>query len=471
MPRGRKPAPKPPIEKPILLPYQADFLSFCDKNRYVIVRKARQTGLSMAAALVAVRGRLSKASDLYYVSRTENTASQFANSCKMWGEIVNKTAQQANRPPMVDLANSSQSTIRFFPHAEAPRGNQIRVMPGGTDVLRGLPGDVIWDEAAYAEDGQGFYDSTFPTTQWGHSFIIISTVGVTGQFYENEWAKPDSVFAKWFCPMSRAVEEGLADLMPGPHLVVPRGTERNKQFIANIKRGMSDDMYAQEYDCIQRGLGGLITGQDYDKQALFDVCDTMQEFVQQRGAARLPIGELFAGIDLAFTGDLASIWILERCWDGAADTPDEYRDCYRTVVAGAWRHLSPRALNSVLSTFLLHPNISKCVVDQGGPGYVLALDLQQKFGDMVECLAVTNAIKAEAYERVKWFLQVDRLGLPKDRADIREEFLSVMRKTTPKGSITYEGRTGSSHGDKFASSAYALFGATHDFESLEMEAK
>lgn len=450
---------------PILLPYQQDFVKTCHENRYVIVRKARQTGLSLAAALVACMSRLVKGSDCYYVSRTEKTASQFSKYCKTWAEVLNRTALSNKVPAPVNLSGSSESQIRFNPHKNAPRGTSIHVMPGGPDVVRGLPGDVIFDEAAYAEDAEAFYNATWPTVQWGHSFIVISTVGAPGSWFENECSRAEagkSPFKLWYCPISRAIEQGLADLLPGPHLKLPKGPERNAALVKSLKEGMSDDLYAQEYECIPRGLGGLITMDDYDKQALFEVAKHTRELPRH-------VGELFVGIDLAFTGDETSIWINEKVYDESAS--EEYRDCYRPVVHNSWKGLPPRAIASILGEYLEHPNISKVVVDQGGPGYVLALDLQRKFGDIVEPLAVTNAIKAEAYERVKWFLQSDRLGLPKDRPDIRKEFLAVMRKTTPKGSITYEGRTAEGHGDKFASCAYALFAATHDFESILLDAK
>jgi phage FluMu gp28-like protein len=452
-------------KREILLPYQKQFLKLCDNHRCVIVRKGRQSGFTMVAALWAVRQRLKKTtSNCYYVSRTERTAKQFARYVKLWCEVLNISSQEQ----LINLKDSSQSVINF------PAGNYIQVMPSGPDVCRGLPGDVIMDEAAYHDHAQEFYDSTFPTIQAGHQFIVISTVGLPGTWYEDEWDRAEhkqSVFEPFKITMDEAVDQGLADYQPGPHQKHPKGPERNKAFLDFIKRGMSQEAYDAEYNCIQRGLGSLISMQEYDKQALVEVFDSMVEFDEARRQAKQPIRELFACIDPAFSHDLAAIWILERHYDPSPDVPDEYRDVYVTVVVNAWHKVAPRALHQIVKQYLHHECLVKCLVDQGGPGYQLAHDLEQEFGQIVEPLVITNPVKQEAYERLKYFLQTDRLALPKDRPDIRQEFLSVARKMTPGGAVSYEGRIQENHADRFAACAFCLHAAESEKAMVGISSK
>ena len=311
---------------------------------------------------------------------------------------------------------------------------------------------------------QDFFDASWPTTQAGHSYHIISTVGLPGSFYENEWEKAltgTSAFTPFQITMNDAVEQGLANYQKGDHQKIPEGPERNKAFVDFIKRGMSKEAFDSEYNCIQRGLGGLISLEEYRKQAFCEIYDDIWEVDRKRKEAKNPLRELYACIDPAFNHDLAAIWILEKCYDNTPDIPEEYRDIYQTVCVQAWEKISPRALHQAVKQYISHPNMIKVLIDQGRPGYQLSRDLQEDYPSIVEPLVVTNAIKQEAYERVKYFLQVDRLGLPKDRDDIEKEFLSINRKITPSGAVTYEGRVGKSHGDRFMACAFAFHAAEH----------
>ena len=128
--------------KPILLPYQKAYLRLCDEHRCVIVRKGRQSGFTLTESLWAVRQRLKKKTNYYYVSRTERTAKQFLRYSKLWAEIFNIAVQEE----VINLrTDATQTTLTF------PDGNFIMCMPSGPDVVRGLPGDVAMDEAAYHE--------------------------------------------------------------------------------------------------------------------------------------------------------------------------------------------------------------------------------------------------------------------------------------------------------------------------------
>ena len=453
-PEPHEPTPATP-SRAILLDYQRRFIRLCDAERYVIVRKGRQSGFTMGLALWAVRRRLQKRTDCYYVSRVERSAKLFAKYCRMWAQIFNLVI----REEVINLKDATTTTLTF------PNGATIQVMPSGTDVVRGLVGDVLFDEAAYADDAAEFYDASFPSTQAGHSFIIISTVGYDGCWFNAQCDKAsrgEGHFKLFDINMEQAVAEGLANIMPGDHRKLPPGPERDKAFIDFIKKGMTTEAYEQEYMARARGLGGLILPEEYDHQAVFPLYATLQEFVTARTEAKRPIGELFIGIDLAFTTDGAGLWVLERQYDPDPAVPDDQKTVYVSVVNQSWKKTTPSALKQILKQSLTHPNIVKVVVDQGGPGYVLALDLQQEFGDTVQPLAVSNATKGEVFERLKFFLQTDRLGLFKDQPPLRQEFMSIRRTLTPGGSVTYAYGTADGHGDNACACGYALYGAEHD---------
>jgi len=76
--------------------------------------------------------------------------------------------------------------------------------------------------------------------------------------------------------------------------------------------------------------------------------------------------------------------------------------------------------------------------------------------------------KGEMAERLRAFAQSDRITFPKDRPDIRADILCVRREATPKGNLTYEGRTNDSHGDAFWAMALALHAAERERVSISM---
>lgn len=225
----------------------------------------------------------------------------------------------------------------------------------------------------------------------------------------------------------------------------------NRDFIERIRRScLSDEDYAREYLCEPAKLSQLVSGADYDASTWREVPDNLDWMTFA--------GPLYVGIDCGRKHDLTVIWVLEGGHDPKA--LPHFQDVYRTVCVRAMRNTPFPVQEEIIRGILNHPNIAKGYIDQGAQGYAMAESLYGEFGVLCEPIAITAPRKASLCERVRQYIQQQRVGLPRD-PKIRQDVLSMRRKATEKGGLTYEGGTRETHADYFLALSLALEAACY----------
>lgn len=293
-----------------LLRFQRYYLALCDKKRFIIYRKSRQIGISWIEALWTVRKRLTTLCNHAYVSRVERTSLQFISYVKFWCKVLNVTVAEE----VISLSKEATLTKITFPN-----GSVVMAFPSGIDVCRGIPLDVTLDEAGFQSDAGEFYNATVPTTTWGYSFHVISSAGEPDCWFEEEFNRAkvgNSKFTPVQTTIDQAIEDGLANRVPGDHKRFLPGKERNEAFLNELMKGMTKGAFAQEYRCNSRVKQGLSYPSFRDeKHPNWPVIPTLKTLPS-------PAVKCFGSLDWGWTDELVVLIFIE-CEDGMIYCVDE----------------------------------------------------------------------------------------------------------------------------------------------------
>jgi hypothetical protein len=154
-----------------LFDYQLDTLRAMRNNRYVIVLKARQLGLTtlmMAYAFWMLMFR--PGSNVVLVSRSQTAANSALEIMDFMHSFLPEWAK--SRGPKVESDASTHHSYRFSNGMTSKITSYAAtktVAAGQTATL------VLWDEAALAEYQEDAFRTLLPTTDAGGSMVIFST--------------------------------------------------------------------------------------------------------------------------------------------------------------------------------------------------------------------------------------------------------------------------------------------------------
>jgi len=199
-----------------LFDYQLETLKLMRENRYVVVLKARQLGLTTLMMAYAFWMLLFRpGSNIVLVSRSQTAANSaleimdFMNSfLPEWAKVRGpKVESDASTHHSYRFANGMVSKITSYAATKT-------VAAGQTASL------VIWDEAALAEHQEDAFRTLLPTTDAGGSMFVFSTArGGHNQFArlyreaEAERSQFKSIFHPWHVSrfMNPRADEGIVD--------------------------------------------------------------------------------------------------------------------------------------------------------------------------------------------------------------------------------------------------------------------
>jgi phage FluMu gp28-like protein len=455
--------------KQALATVEQDFLSYQikyirDSRRFLIYDKAVRTGITYAHSWKmslkrAVRKPTVKQNHEFFASKNLKVASEYLGYHRKWAEFWNTLFGG----DFIDLS------LWTTEKAVYPGGN-IYVVSSDPDAVRGVEGDQTRDEFAFHDQQEASYSAAQGRIQWLHDgqvTLISSQSHPETLFYQMCVKAKDGRldgFGYHRTTLEDAVNAGLALKVPGKHLDGADArnpvsiTRCNERFIRSVKRTcVSEEQYQREYMCAPASLGALISEKEYDAVVLRDPETKEPLKIDTEMPPLRAFGELYVGVDVGRTHDLTVIWVLEEGHDPTAEKRGcpQFEKVYRTVCVRAIKNMPFPAQDQIIRSICSHPSVSRVVVDMGAVGRQVAESLRDELGGIVEPYAITAPRKMELCERVKAFVQQQRVSLhpdPKVRADI----LSMRRDKTRNGSLTYVGGTTDGHADHFMALSLAL---------------
>jgi phage FluMu gp28-like protein len=444
----------------VLLPYQRRYL--LDKNRYLIWEKSRRVGVTWCSALKSVLKRITreKPLDHLFSSKDLNSSQEWLGYCRFWSEIFNDWLGEE----VVPLKTWTSEMGHFA------NGSRLIILSSNPRSFRSMQGDVTLDEYAHHDQQDEIYKAAQPCMLWlpeAQFEVISSHNGPETQFNMlcRQAERKQNRFSWYRKTLEDAVADGLA-LKVWRHRIIPDFggqvidgrmilTKENRsrldgEFIEDIRSGCAtDEDYEQEYNCQPAKFSTLISPYYYDRCVMGQVEDELNPDRRY--------GDLYVGIDCGRSHDLTVVWVLEHGIDQKA--LPQFQDVYRTVCVLALRNMGFPEQEAMVRGIITHPHIGKGFIDQGVVGRGFAEACRDEVGSVVEPYAITAPRKATMYERVRQFVQMQRVSLP-ECPRVKQDLMCVRRTQTRAGHIQYEGHTKDSHGDYFCALALALEAAT-----------
>lgn len=430
----------------ILLPYQKHFLS--ETSRYIVVEKARRVGFTWCLALWSVLRRIDKKIDHSFVSANLNASKEFIRYVRFWCEAINLSLGYEYIP----TATITSECV------EMPNGSRIMALSSNPTALRGKGGDVTLDEFAFHEQQAELLAAATPVIMWGQGVLVVCSThnGPITEF--NKIIAGAKAGTNGYnhikVDLLDAVKDGLALKVPGEHqLHLPDIFKVNAAFVDQIKlTAPSLEVFKQEYMCETLGLQSLISEAEYDKVALWDVPEQLDQ-----GKKYNP---LYVGVDLGRTRDATVIWIAELFNNPKARGVYDKND-FKTVAIKRIQNVPLDVQLELITQLISHKSVDKVLVDQGLLGRYISDALTDRFPGIVEPFVFTSNSKQIIAERLSGYVKQERISLPKDKLN-RDDILALRRLQGNSGGVSYDGRTAVSHCDGFWAAAMALHAAEKD---------
>lgn len=427
----------------LLLPYQSAWVR--DKSRLKICEKARQVGMSWAAAYSVVRETCNAEAllDTLVSSRDESLAADFKSKCNAWAGVLSVTVKDLGLQVMDDSKDISAYVLHF------QNNKKIFALSSNPDAQAGRAANRLLDEFALHPNPKQLYDIAYPGIQWGGSLSIISTHRGADNFFnqlieEIKHKGNPKGFSLHRVTLGDALDQGLlaklktklADKLDHP----VHNCKDDADYFNLMRSGCSDESsFMQEYMCVPEN--------DEDSFLPYELIETCiyEPNVKWETDLADAKGRLYLGVDIGRVKDLTCIICVEEIGD--VFYLRKLIELYKTPFA---------VQESILYPLLALPQMRRCCIDQTGMGMQFAERAAHRWGEyQVEGVTLTNQTKQDLAYPLKEAFQKKTIRIP-DLLKFKNDLHSVKKETTSAGNIRFAGNSDDSHADRFWALALAL---------------
>lgn len=344
----------------ILYKYQRRVVEAYEDNRFTILSKFRQGGLTMTAVLWGLwRCMFKMNQQVMILSRTDReamTAGKIARfALKYMPSWLRPTLQEdSNHEKHFAITNS---ILKFYT-PEAARGKSLTIL--------------IVDEAAFINDMETYWGDMYPTIGTGGKAIIISTVNGMGNWYERTYHLAQ-VGRKEFYVVD-------LDFWEHPEYVKPK-------WIQEMKKNLGDKLFAQE---ILRDF--MDSGETYiPGRVIVELTKKTRETPPVRTAFN---NWNIVGSDLDLDWEEGALWIWKEpkdgheyiigvdCAEGVGEDGDN--NCFQILdmatleqVAEFYSNICPpNVFAQIIHEIGYYYNTAMAVIDSAGVGAAITKSLQ-----------------------------------------------------------------------------------------------
>jgi hypothetical protein len=281
-----------------LFPRQKEIIYAYEKNRFNLITKPRQAGVSTTtAAYMAIKVGFADVDNpeaVLIIANKQELAFEFLAKIKdflsqlprwVWGpEYYGNTKNEAKSIFITD----SKKEIKL------PNGSRVKAVATSKDALRGFtPTYLIMDEAAYIDNGAEVFGAALTALGTGGKATLISTPNGMDALYYKTYdlaVKKENKFniieMKWYEDLrynkdlkwvkDEVIEDEVEFTFASYERRVKDGWKPTSSWYEEMCRGMNNDakMIAQELDVSFIGSGGNVISEEYIKfQNEFNVKD------------------------------------------------------------------------------------------------------------------------------------------------------------------------------------------------------
>jgi phage FluMu gp28-like protein len=407
-----------------LYPYQKAWIT--DEERFKLMIKGRQTGLSFGTSFRHVRRRIAKRGTTVWISASQRQSKEAIEYVQTHAQAVKQIFDyEAIEFPGTD----DKAEMVTFRH----NGSRIVGLPANPDTMRGFSGDVVLDEFAFHRDPHKIWKGAMAIASRGFGVEVISTPnGQQGKYWD-------------VCRQCEVPPDGTSERTRWKHgvwsvhyLTIYEAVRQGCPIdIAAMHEAAGDeDTWMQEYCCIF-----LADAENYIPMELIVAAES--------GAATLdvpddfvPLGDLFLGVDIGRKKDRTVIWLVEKLGD--------------VLITRAVRVLERTPYRTQFEIICgLMKGVRRGCVDATGIGAQIGEDLVREFGARIEAVEFNIANKEAMATSTKRGFEDRTIRIPAAN-HIRRACNAVKRYTSPTGHFRFDAeRTEAGHADEFWALALA----------------
>lgn len=344
-------------DKPIkFYEYQKKFMR--DTNRFIIVCKSRQTGISYIATWLKFCQALFERKDKYLISTNERASRNLMRYVEsfisfMGEDFINRIGG--------GFKTRSSEKVEFL------KGGTLHSLPNSPRAGRGFHGDVVFDEFAFFENEEDMWTAIIPVLTRGYELTIISTPnGKKGKYFE-----------VWSGGMNGEYASYTRHLIPFtecPDII---------KHIEGLRRSMTLIQFQQEYEC--QFIDEATSVFPYE---LLKPCIDIGLLNDLGYFTDTSIKNVVMGIDFGKINDYTVVTVLEKLSDGKLVMRylKEYLGDYDKQLHG-----SDGKVGIIKLIELIKP--SQVILDATGAGEKLFEELRSLFGSKIRGIKFNNAIK------------------------------------------------------------------------------
>lgn len=418
----------------VFLPYQVEWLN--DRSQIKIWRKSRRIGATYVQAYEDVFDALTlkirgKHVDVWFSSADITAAKEYIMYCAYWAKVFNIAVEDLG-----EIVIDEEKSVKAL-SLEFTNGARINALSSNPTQFRSKGGKIVLDEFAHHKDQQKLWTAAGASALvWGYPVRILSTDnGVTCKFYKFVKAIKKGKL-KWSLHATTifdAVAQGLADKVLGRELT----DEERQEWLNNLKENAGDEItWAQEYCC-----------QPVDENSALLSFEMIQSCQQKTFKPLEEVtGDLYVGMDVARTGHLSVIAVLEML---------ENVGYLRQLVV--MKNTRWKVQEKILWGILSHPNLRRACIDATGIGDQIAERAQERFGKYrIEKNKFTHAFKEEIAMHLYTTVE-DRNIRFEDEPDLTIDLHSMKRITSSSNVVRFDADKSETdgHGDRFIAIALA----------------
>jgi hypothetical protein len=270
-----------------LFPRQKEIISAYEKNRFNIVTKPRQAGVSTTtAAYMSIKVGFADADNpeaILIIANKQELAFEFLAKIKdflgqlprwVWGNEYYGNAK--NEGKSIFLTDSKKEI-------KLPNGSRVKAVATSKDALRGFtPTFLIMDEAAYIDNGAEVFGAALTALGTGGRATLISTPnGMDALYYKtydqarNKKNNFNIIEMKWYEDLrynkdlrwykGDDTEIEYEFTFASYNARIAEGWKPTSSWYEEMCRGMNNDakMIAQELDVSFIGSGGNVINEEY----------------------------------------------------------------------------------------------------------------------------------------------------------------------------------------------------------------
>ncbi len=410
-----------------------------DENRFKLMVKGRQIGLSFGTSFRHVRRRLSKRGTTVWVSGSQRQSREAIEYVKLHLRAMDQVFDYEEIEfPGVD---EKIEAVRL-------KHNDARIvgLPANPDTMRGYSGDVVLDEYGFHRDPYKIWRAAMAIASRGFQVEVISTpngqqgkywdvcrgagVPADGMVEQHRWI--NGVWSVHHYDIYEAVRQGC-----------PIDIEAMKEAAGD------DDTWMQEYCCIF-----LADAENYIPMELIVAAES------ELATLDLPPnfkrkGHLYLGADIGRKKDRTVIWLAEKLGD-----------VFVTRAVVTLVRTPFRAQQEMIASMM--SGVARACIDATGIGAQIGEDLQAKFGSKVEAVEFNLQNKESMATNMKDVFEQRRLRIP-SAPPIRRALNALKRFSSPTGRFRFDAeRTEQGHADEAWACALMLAAGTGPAVTLGM---